>query len=175
MLVDVFLNCREDESSLRRLFSTLSCCISQLEILRLRLIRVGKVGQHNCGCYFSPSWFICINCSYLKLISQGRNHDLCKFVELPKLRKLVIEYRTRLWKPWYGGCFDKVISLHRGICSKGRFTNLKQHKYYFVKFVIYATSLFYVLMCRIKSVMDEHTLYPSMLIVNLINYFLYVY
>lgn len=55
MLVDVFLNCREDESSLRRIFSTLSCCISQLEILRLRLIRVGKVGQHNFGCYFCPS------------------------------------------------------------------------------------------------------------------------
>ncbi|KAL7096349.1 hypothetical protein ACP275_10G074300 [Erythranthe tilingii] len=69
MLVDVSINCGDCDESVKSLLSTLSCCISQLEILSLVMYKRRYVYEEPVG--------------------------LCKFTEMPKLKKLVINYSAR--------------------------------------------------------------------------------
>ncbi|EYU18208.1 hypothetical protein MIMGU_mgv1a024413mg, partial [Erythranthe guttata] len=69
MLVDVSINCGDCDESVKSLLSTLSCCISQLEILSLIMYKRRYVYEEPVG--------------------------LCKFTEMPKLKKLVINYSAR--------------------------------------------------------------------------------
>ncbi|KAL7136223.1 hypothetical protein ABFS83_10G015200 [Erythranthe nasuta] len=71
MLVELTGICDDDSISLRHLISTLSCCISQLESLNLHLVD--------------------------QYVRHGQETDeLCNFPEMPKLKKLFIEYDDTL-------------------------------------------------------------------------------
>ncbi|KAK6143420.1 hypothetical protein DH2020_023768 [Rehmannia glutinosa] len=91
MLVEVSIS--NGTESMEYLIPALGCCISQLEILTLQFHHP-KVRQQNSSCYISLVCDFNINCACLIVcgLFNRKIFEDYKFPELPKLKKLVINY-----------------------------------------------------------------------------------